>query len=322
MPTILLTPTCVDEGKRLDVYIAGAGTDLSRSQVKRLIEKSQVGMAGLHVGPATKVRAGTVIEVALPDETEPHLEAERLTVPILHQDAAILVVNKPPGLVVHPGAGQRAGTLVNQLIHQYPELLSVGDPFRPGVVHRLDKDTSGVMVVARTPAAHASLMRQFAERAVDKSYLALVEGSPPVESGVINAPVGRHPKRRTAMGVVSGGKPATTRFTVLEGAGLHTLLQITPDTGRTHQIRVHLSAAGMPVAGDPLYGRASALSALKRTFLHAHSLEFTHPTTRERVHFQAPLALDLVSVLQEIGIAWSERNGLTRHDKDPTIGNR
>lgn len=322
MPTILLTPTCIDEGKRLDVYIAGAGTELSRSQVKRLIAESQVGMAGQRVGPATRVRAGTVIEVALPDETEPDLRPERLTVPILHQDAAILVVNKPPGLVVHPGAGQHDGTLVNQLISQFPELLSVGDPLRPGVVHRLDKDTSGVMVVARTSAAHASLVGQFAEQAVHKTYLALVEGPPAVERGVIDAPVGRHPKRRTAMSVVSGGKPATTHFTVLVSAGLHKLLQVTPDTGRTHQIRVHLSAAGLPVAGDPQYGRASALSGLKRTFLHAHALEFMHPTSRERVRFQAPLALDLVSVLQEIGITWSEHAGLTRHYKDPTIGNR
>ncbi len=322
MPTILLTPTCIDEGKRLDVYIAGAGTELSRSQVKRLIAESLVGMAGQQVGPATRVRAGTVIEVALPDETEPNLRPERLTVPILHQDAAILVVNKPPGLVVHPGAGQHDGTLVNQLISQFPELLSVGDPLRPGVVHRLDKDTSGVMVVARTSAAHASLVAQFAEQAVHKTYMALVEGTPAVERGVIDAPVGRHPKRRTAMSVVSGGKPATTHFTVLESAGLHTLLQVTPDTGRTHQIRVHLSAAGLPVAGDSLYGRASALSGLERTFLHAHALEFMHPSSRERVSFQAPLALDLASVLQEIGITWSEHARLTRHCKDPTIGNR
>ena len=322
MPTILLTPTCTDEGKRLDVYIAGAGTELSRSQVKRLIEESQVGMAGQRVGPATKVRAGTVIEVALPDVTEPQLEAERLTVPILHQDSAIIVVNKPPGLVVHPGAGQREGTLVNQLLSRFPELASVGDPLRPGVVHRLDKDTSGVMVVARTPAAHASLTKQFAERAVNKTYLALVEGTSAVERGIIDAPVGRHPKRRTAMSVVSGGKPATTHFTVLEGAGLYTLLQVTPATGRTHQIRVHLSAAGMPIAGDPLYGRASTLSGLNRTFLHAHSLKFTHPAKRECVQFRAPLAPDLVSALQEIGITWRERDGLTRHDKDPTIENR
>lgn len=322
MPTIHLTPTCIDEGKRLDVYIAGAGTELSRSQVKRLIEESHVGMAGQRVGPATKVRAGTVIEVALPDEAESTLEAERLNVPILHHDAAILVVNKPPGLVVHPGAGQRDGTLVNQLISRFPELLSVGDPHRPGVVHRLDKDTSGVLVVARTSAAHTSLVAQFAEQAVHKTYLALVEGTPGVDRGVIDAPVGRHPKRRTAMSVVSGGKPATTHFAVLKSLGLHTLLQVTPDTGRTHQIRVHLAAAGMPIAADPQYGRRSALRGLKRTFLHAHTLEFAHPATRERVRYRAPLALDLVSVLQQVGTTWSEPAGLTHHDKDPTIGNR
>lgn len=322
MPTILLTPTCADEGKRLDVFIAGAGPDLSRSQVKRLIEDSKVGMAGQRVGPSSRVRAGTVVEVTLPDAAKPHVAAEPLAVPILHSDAAILVVNKPAGLVVHPGAGQQSGTLVNQLAGEFPELLAVGDPLRPGVVHRLDKDTSGVMVVARTPAAHAWLVAQFAAQAVDKTYLALVAGAPAVERGVIDAPVGRHPKRRTAMSVVRNGKPATTHFTVLESLGRYTLLKVTPDTGRTHQIRVHLAAAGMPIAGDPLYGRTSTLDGLPRTFLHAHTLGFVHPTTRERVRYRAPLALDLAAVLQHVGSAWSDPAQLTPRAKDPTIGSR
>lgn len=322
MPTLLLTPTCGDEGKRLDVYIANTEPELSRAQVKRLIAANRVDCAGQPAEPSTRVHAGAVITVTLPDATQPSLKAEPLTTLLLHSDPDILVVDKPAGLVVHPGAGQPAGTLVNQLISRFPELLAVGDSLRPGIVHRLDKDTSGVMVVARSPAAHAYLVEQFAARAVAKTYLALVEGSPTVERGVIDAPVGRHPKRRTAMSVVRDGKPATTHFTVLESLGRYTLLEVTPDTGRTHQIRVHLAAAGFPIVRDPQYGRKTALPGLDRTFLHAHALGFVHPATRERVLYRAPLALDLVAVLQQCGSAWSEPAQLTPHVKDPTIRNR
>ena len=307
MPTLLLTPTCSDEGKRLDVYIAATEPELSRSQVKRLIEGNRVGVAGQAVGPSTKVHAGTVIQVELPDACEPVLNAEPLTVPILHCDADLIVVNKPAGLVVHPGAGQPDQTLVNQLIGRFPELINVGNNIRPGIVHRLDKDTSGAMVVARSPDAYAGLVAQFAARTVNKSYVALVEGVPAVERGVINAPVGRHPTRRTAMGVVRDGKTATTHFTVIESLGRRTLLEIIPDTGRTHQIRVHLAAAGIPVAGDPKYGHKSALPGMRRTFLHARMLGFAHPATGARVQFVAPLASELTDVLRKLGSAWIEQ---------------
>ncbi len=322
MPTIFLTPTCGDEGKRLDVYIANTEPELSRSQVKRLITENRVDVAGRPAEPSTRVHAGAAITITVPDTTQPSLKAEPLTVLILHSDDAIIVVDKPAGLVVHPGAGQPAGTLVNQLLSRFPELLNVGDCLRPGIVHRLDKDTSGVLVVARSPSAHAYLVEQFAARTVAKTYLTLAEGSPAVERGVIDAPVGRHPKRRTAMSVVRDGKPAVTHFAVLEALGRYTLLQVTPDTGRTHQIRVHLAAAGFPIVGDPQYGRKTVLPGLERTFLHAHTLGFVHPTTRERVRYRAPLALDLAAVLQQVGCAWSEPAQLTLHDKDPTIRNR
>ena len=307
MPTLLLTPTCGDEGKRLDVYIAAAEPELSRSQVKRLIEENRVGIAGQAVGPSTKVHAGRVIQVEIPNACEPVLNAEPLTVPILHCDADLIVVNKPAGLVVHPGAGQSDHTLVNQLIGRFPGLLSVGDNLRPGIVHRLDKDTSGVMVVARNPDAYAGLVAQFAARLINKTYVALVEGTPAVARGVINAPVGRHPTRRTAMGVVRDGKTATTHFTVVESLGRRTLLEIIPDTGRTHQIRVHLAAAGIPVAGDPKYGHKSTLPGLCRTFLHARTLGFAHPATGARVQYRAPLASELTDVLRKLGSAWIEQ---------------
>ena len=322
MPTILLTPTCGDEGKRLDVYIAGAEPDLSRSQVKRLMEDNRVGVAGRPVGSSTKVHAGMVIEVMLPDARETIHTAEPLTVPVLHCDADIIVVNKPAGLVVHPGAGQPDRTLINQLVSRFPELLTVGTSLRPGVVHRLDKDTSGVMVVARTPGAYAWLVAQFAAQAAHKTYIALVEGTPTVKRGVIDAPVGRHPSRRTAMSVVRDGKPATTHFEVVESLGRCTLLEVTPDTGRTHQIRVHLAAAGFPIAGDPRYGRKTTLPGLSRTFLHAQSLGFVHPATRARVHYRAPLATELAIVLQQLKSAWIERHELTTGSNDLTIRSR
>ena len=304
MPTSLLTPTSRDAGKRLDVFIAGAELNLSRSQVQRLIRERRVRVAGRPVGPATKVDAGAQIAVTLPDEAEPGLRAEPLRVRILHSDGHLIVIDKPPGLVVHPGAGQPAHTLVNQLIGGFPALLDVGDPQRPGIVHRLDRDTSGVLVVARSRDAYDSMVAQFAAGAVRKAYLALVEGTPNVERGVIDAPIGRHPTRRTYMSVVRGGKPATTHFRVLETLGRFTLLHVTPNTGRTHQIRVHLAAAGLPIAGDTQYGGKRPLTGLDRMFLHARCLAFTHPATRERVHYHAVLGADLIPALRACGSTW------------------
>lgn len=314
MPTLLLTPKPGDAGKRLDVFIAGAEPDLSRSHVKRLIQEQSVLVGGKAVGPATRVQPGDAISVVLADTADATLQAEPLRVPIVHSDADIVVVAKPAGLVVHPGAGQHAGTLVNQLLSRFPDLLKVGHPERPGIVHRLDKDTSGVMVVARSPAAYANLVRQFAARSVEKHYLALVEGTPDVERGVIDAPVGRHPRRRTQMSVVSGGKPATTHFVVLEHLGRHTLLEVTPDTGRTHQIRVHLAAAGLPIAADSLYGGTSPLAGLRRMFLHASKLGFCHPASGDAVQFHAPLAVDLLGVLHDCQSSWAKERQV-----DPVI---
>lgn len=322
MPTIELTPTGSDAGQRLDVFvaaslangaaaaIAGDSPAMSRAQVQRLIAADRVRIAGQPAAPSTKVRAGAVVTVTLPEITAPALEPEPLTAPLLHVDDHLIVVDKPPGLVVHPGAGQTAGTLVNQLISRFPEIAAVGSPARPGIVHRLDRDTSGVLVVARSLAAYEWLVAQFAARAVRKTYLALVAGAPSVERGVIDAPVGRHPTRRTDMAVTAGGKPATTRFAVRERLGSHTLLKVTPETGRTHQIRVHLAAAGWPVAGDAQYGPRAATGQrpggvpLPRMFLHALSLGFAHPASRAQVRFEAPLANDLSHALRSCGSRW------------------
>ena len=324
-PTLALTPTGGEAGQRLDVFVAAslaapanapespAVPPLSRSQVQRLIAGRRVRIAGQPAAPSTRVRAGDVVTVALPETDPPGLRPEPLTVPLLHVDDALIVVNKPAGLVVHPGAGQAGGTLVNQLLSRFPEIAAVGHPARPGVAHRLDRDTSGVLAAARGVAAYEWLAAQFAARAVRKTYLALAAGVPTVERGVIDAPVGRHPARRTHMSVVRGGKPARTHFAVLEALGPLTLLRVTPETGRTHQIRVHLAAAGLPIVGDAQYGRCGpdddrlAGTGLTRMFLHALSLGFTHPLTRAPVDFHAPLADDLAQALRACGSAWLER---------------
>ena len=323
-PTLALTPTGGEAGQRLDVYVAASLSKpgnvpdspnvppLSRSQVQRLIAAHRVRIAGQPAAPSTKVRAGDTVTVILPETDAPRLRPEPLTVSLLHVDDALIVVDKPPGLVVHPGAGQAGGTLVNQLLSRFPEIAAVGHPARPGVAHRLDRDTSGVLAAARSVAAYDWLVAQFAARAVRKTYLALVAGVPAVERGVIDAPVGRHPARRTHMSVAQGGKPARTHFAVLEALGPFTLLRVTPETGRTHQIRVHCAAAGLPIVGDAQYGRGVsnddrlAGTTLNRMFLHALSLGFTHPLTRAPVDFHAPLAGDLAAVLRARGSAWLE----------------
>ena len=329
--TIELTPTGSDAGQRLDAYVVASltiatssanklaapgltssPTSFSRSQIQRLIAQDRVRVAGQPAAPSTKVRAGAVVTVMLPETSAPALEPEPFTTSLLHVDDHIIVVEKPPGLVIHPGAGQTAGTLVNQLISRFPEITAVGNPSRPGIVHRLDRDTSGALVVARSAAAYEWLVAQFSARAVRKTYLALVAGAPSVKRGIIDAPVGRHPTRRTDMAVTRGGKHATTRFTVLEALGRHSLLQVTPETGRTHQIRVHLAAAGWPVVGDPQYGPRATTGqlpgglSLPRMFLHALSLGFAHPASREPVHFEAPLAADLSHALRSCDSRWLE----------------
>jgi 23S rRNA pseudouridine1911/1915/1917 synthase len=322
MPTTLLTASLEDAGQRVDVFVAGAQPELSRSQVKRLIREDRVCIAGQSVDPATRVEAGTVVSVEMAPSSTPSLQPEPLAIPLLHVDQDVIVVNKPAGLVVHPGAGNPAQTLVNQLISRFPEIETLGHPLRPGIVHRLDKYTSGVLTVARSNHAYESLVTQFADRTVQKAYLALVEGTPTVARGVIDAPVGRHPTRRTLMSVVRDGKAAITHFALLETLGRFSFLKVLLDTGRTHQIRVHLAAAGLPIAGDAQYGGRAQVPGLQRMFLHAFSLGFTHPSTEEEAHFQAPLADDLVSVLRRCKSKWIEAEELTHASKDPTIGNR
>jgi 23S rRNA pseudouridine1911/1915/1917 synthase len=284
-------------------------TGLTRSQVVRLIEEGAVRLNGCPVQVRSRrVQFGELLEVDVPATVAPAvpLPEPDVTVNVVHADDDVIVVDKPAGLVVHPGAGHERGTLVNGLLGRFPDLAREGLlPVRPGIVHRLDRGTSGLLVVARTPAAMESLVRQLRDRQVDRDYATLVWGSVAADNGLIDAPLGRAEADPTRVAIRTGGKPARTRYHVerrFSSPAAASLLTCRLETGRTHQIRVHLAAIGHPVAGDPRYGRRRWPPDLPglvngRVWLHARRLTFDHPATGQRVTFTAPLPADLESVL-------------------------
>jgi 23S rRNA pseudouridine1911/1915/1917 synthase len=287
------------EGTRLDVFLAGKVSGLTRSQLKKRIDSGDVRVGGEIRRAGFKLRAGDRVVIEYETRNPDRLEPQDVPFKILFVDAEIIVLDKPSGLVVHPGAGNPEGTLANALVYHFPEIAAIGPPDRPGIVHRLDKETSGVMVVARTDRAYESLLRQFKRRDVWKTYLGLALGRITAPEGRINWPLGRHATEGKKISVRSRHpKPAETFFAVLRVFKESTLLEIKPVTGRTHQIRVHLAAAGHPIAGDSLYGPKKKGLKVPRLFLHAHTLSFIHPATGERLTFASQLPPDLEAVLQ------------------------
>jgi len=244
-------------GERLDTFIARRCPELSRSHARRLIDEGLVSVNGRKVKPSERVAAGLSVSVTIPPPETITLVPEAIPLTIIYQDGDIIVLDKPAGLTVHPAPGHPSGTLVNALLAACPDLRGIAGTLRPGIVHRLDKDTSGLMVVAKNDRAQRALQRQLKDRDVRKTYLALVRGVPAPREGTIAAPIGRHPKNRKKMAVVADGREATTRYRVREeiAGGQYSLLEVEPVTGRTHQIRVHLAAVGHPVVGDATYGR-------------------------------------------------------------------
>ena len=302
------------EGQRLDRFLASVLAEHSRSQIQKLIADGHVRLASREARPNLAVRAGETIVVELPAAAPSAVEPEAMPLEILYQDADIVVVNKPPGMVVHPGAGHASGTLVNALLHHVSDLSGIGGELRPGVVHRLDRGTSGVMVVAKNDAAHQELSRQFHDREVEKEYIALVWGV--VQAGKrIDAAIGRDPVHRQKMSArARRAREAVTRITrAFHLPGL-TLCHVAIHTGRTHQIRVHLSAVGHPIVGDSLYGGVHrrvpgdirAVTHLQRPFLHAARIAFTHPRDDRRLEFTADLPADLRDVLDALP-GWNDR---------------
>jgi 23S rRNA pseudouridine1911/1915/1917 synthase len=297
------------QGLRLDRFLVSILPGRSRSQVQRLIKEGSVQVAGRPAKANQALRSGDLVAVEIPEPSIPALEPEALPLSIVYQDADLVVVDKPAGLVVHPAAGHASGTLVNALLHHIPDLSGIGGERRPGIVHRLDRGTSGLMVVAKHDAAHEELARQFRDREVEKEYVALVWGV--VQAGRrIDAPIGRDPADRKKMSArARRSREAVTRIVGAEHFGpALTLARVAIHTGRTHQIRVHLSAIGHPIVGDAVYGGVRrrvpgdlrAVTHLDRPFLHAARLSFRHPADQRRLEFQSPLPTDLQEVLDEL----------------------
>lgn len=297
-----------EAGARLDAFLAARVEGVSRSTLKRVIEDGDVLVGGGPAKPSLKLKGGERVEVELPAPPPSEVEPEELPLDILHEDEEVVVVNKPAGLVVHPAAGVHSGTLANALAFHFGRL-SAGSPLRPGIVHRLDRDTSGVIVVAKTPRAHESLSEQFRARTVFKSYVALAHGITREERGRIEEPLARDPRHRTRMAVVRGGRAALSLWRVRQRFTRFTLLDVQIKTGRTHQIRVHLAWIKHPVVGDETYGGGrdktlpdpalrARIAALGRQFLHAERLGFHHPATGEWLGFAAPLPPELSTFLE------------------------
>ncbi|MCA9833518.1 MAG: RluA family pseudouridine synthase [Thermomicrobiales bacterium] len=291
-------------GLRLDKYVADELPELSRTYLQQLISDGSVLVDGLVRRTSFKITPGQIVTVELPEVEETELLAEDIPLDVVYEDSDILMINKPAGLVVHPAAGHSHGTLVNAVLFHAPEI-SIQGSTRPGIIHRLDKDTSGIMVIAKSDRAQTSLVEQWQAREVRKQYLALVSGVIEEDTATIDAPIGRSSANRQQMTATRSGREAITHFTVLERFEDCTLLDVAIETGRTHQIRVHLAFIGHPVVGDALYGnkpsaRVAERLGVKRQFLHAQSLSFDMPGAGERVTFEAPLPSDLSVVLEEL----------------------
>lgn len=293
-----------DAGKRLDSFLHERLPQFSRSRLQGWIKEGRVLVNGVAGKPSSLLRGTETVDLEPAALPALRAEAEDLPLPVVYQDNDVVVVDKPAGMVVHAGAGHHSGTLVNALLHQFGSLSSCGDELRPGIVHRIDRETSGLLVVARNETAHQSLARQFHDRTVEKTYLALVHGTMKRSEGTVDAPITRDPVRRTRMTCSLGtGRHAVTRYRVLEELGRFSLLQVKIETGRTHQIRVHMSSLRHPIVGDRLYGAPAAvldLAPFERFFLHAHQLCFDSPSMGKRLCFESAVPAQFAELVEKL----------------------
>lgn len=306
--TLIFKIAASDSGVRLDAFLAGHIPDWSRSRLQRLIEDGDVVVNGASTRASYKLRAADEVEVELTPSPTETFAPENIPVNVVYEDDQIIVIDKPAGLVVHPAPGIPSGTLANALAYHFQQLSSKGGSARPGIVHRLDRDTSGLLVAAKTEIAHERLGDQFRARQVYKLYLALVHGSPPADAGRVEQPIARDPTNRTRMSVVPNGRAALSIYRVRQRYHRFTLLEVELKTGRQHQIRVHLAWLKHPVVGDEVYGGGrdktvvsvklrAEIRKLHRQFLHAQQLAFDHPITNERLRFNSPLPAELQNFL-------------------------
>lgn len=290
-----------DKGKRLDIYIAENFNELSRTMIKKLIESNNVLVNDKSEKVSYKVQANDNISIDVPEAKETKLKAQEIPLDIIYEDSDIIVVNKPKGMVVHPANGNPDGTLVNAILSICKNSLSgIGGELRPGIVHRLDKDTSGLIIVAKNDKAHINMSEQIKERNVKKTYIALVRGNVLEEEATINMPIGRSTKDRKKMAVTKNGKQAITHFKVLKRYSKYTLLEIKIETGRTHQIRVHMAEIGYPVVGDAVYSNGKNEFGIEGQMLHAYKLEFMHPITNKHMELTAPLPQYFEEILKKL----------------------
>jgi 23S rRNA pseudouridine1911/1915/1917 synthase len=287
------------EMERIDKFIAKESEDFSRSQVQQWIKDGNVLVNGQVVKPNQKLHENDQVILKIPPPIELHIEAEEMDLAIVYEDTDVVVINKPRGLVVHPAPGHYSGTLVNGLLAHCHDLSGINGVLRPGIVHRIDKDTSGLIMVAKNDKAHLSLAQQLKDHTVNRRYIAIVHGKIQHDKGTIEAPIGRDPVHRQQMAVVSGGKNAVTHFRVVERFEQYTLVELQLETGRTHQIRVHMKYIGHPLASDPKYGQAKTLT-LAGQALHAGVLGFKHPSSGEIMEFEAPIPADIENELNKL----------------------
>jgi 23S rRNA pseudouridine1911/1915/1917 synthase len=288
-------------GVRLDVFLSGENRDLSRSHIQKLLNDGFVNVNGVAVRSSYRLKPGDIIVLTVPPPQIMKLEPEPIALDVYYEDVDVLVVNKPRGMVVHPSAGNYSGTLVNALLHHCRDLSGINGILRPGIVHRLDKDTSGLLMVAKNDAAHQNLAGQLKDRQIVRRYLALVHGRVKAERGVVDAPIGRDPRDRQKMAVVyNNSKDAVTHYNVVKRCHNYTYMGLRLETGRTHQIRVHMNYIGHPVVGDPKYGPARPHFGLEGQFLHAAVLGFKHPRNGDVLQFEAPLPVVLANVLEKL----------------------
>ncbi|MCC2826502.1 RluA family pseudouridine synthase [Faecalicatena orotica] len=297
-----LTVSPEEAGVRIDKYLAEQLPDITRSYLQKLLKDGSVQMNGKPVKTSTKTAAGAVIELTIPEPEEPEILPEDIPLDILYEDSDVILINKPKDMVVHPAAGHYTGTLVNALMyHCKGDLSGINGVLRPGIVHRIDKDTTGVLIVCKNDKAHNALAEQLKEHSITRKYRAIVCGNLKEDEGTVDAPLGRHPQDRKKMAIVrTGGKRAVTHYRVLERFGNYTYIECQLETGRTHQIRVHMASLGHPLLGDEAYGRVKSPFKLEGQTLHAMVLGFIHPTTGEYMEFEAPLPEYFEKLLEKL----------------------